>query len=116
MNPSFKIWFILVCFFCFNVQLQLGVDESYTLMVSKNNELSIVGAATIEVRVSLCSHTFDSLLISHLLVGFRLILCMVLLEGWRYAKYDMLEMSFSILIMVYTNLICINNISFHLFA
>ncbi|KAH0884851.1 hypothetical protein HID58_060947 [Brassica napus] len=31
-------------------ELQLGVDESYTLMVSKNNELSIVGAATIEAN------------------------------------------------------------------
>uniref|UniRef100_A0A1J3GJX6 Beta-hexosaminidase n=1 Tax=Noccaea caerulescens TaxID=107243 RepID=A0A1J3GJX6_NOCCA len=29
-------------------ELQLGVDESYTLMVSKMNEQSIVGAATIE--------------------------------------------------------------------
>ncbi|CAA7041411.1 unnamed protein product [Microthlaspi erraticum] len=29
-------------------ELQLGVDESYTLMVSKRNEQSIVGAATIE--------------------------------------------------------------------
>jgi hexosaminidase len=31
-------------------ELQLGVDESYTLMVSKKNEQSIVGAATIEAN------------------------------------------------------------------
>lgn len=31
-------------------ELQLGVDESYTLMVSKKNELSIVAAATIEAN------------------------------------------------------------------
>lgn len=30
-------------------QLQLGVDESYTLLVAKNDGLSIIGEATIEV-------------------------------------------------------------------
>lgn len=30
-------------------QLQLGVDESYTLLVAKNEGLSIIGEATIEV-------------------------------------------------------------------
>lgn len=32
-----------------NFQLRLGVDESYTLMVSKKNEQSIVGEAIIKV-------------------------------------------------------------------
>lgn len=33
-------------------QLQLGVDESYSLLVTKNNEHSIVGGVSIEVKLS----------------------------------------------------------------
>lgn len=77
----------MVCFFCFNDQLQLGVDESYTLMVSKKNELSIVGAATIEVCVSLCSHTFDSLLISLLACVFQANTVYGALRGLEVSKH-----------------------------
>lgn len=31
------------------LQLQLGVDESYSLLVAKNDDHSIIGEATIEV-------------------------------------------------------------------
>lgn len=34
----------------FVLQLQLGVDESYTLLVAKNDDHSIIGEATIEVN------------------------------------------------------------------
>lgn len=33
----------------FVLQLQLGVDESYSLLVAKNDDHSIIGEATIEV-------------------------------------------------------------------
>ena len=33
----------------FVMQLQLGVDESYSLLVAKNDDHSIIGEATIEV-------------------------------------------------------------------
>lgn len=42
---NLKVFFYLIA--C--VQLQLGVDESYTLFVSKNDGKSIIGEATIEV-------------------------------------------------------------------
>ncbi len=45
--------------FCY-FQLQLGVDESYTLFVAKNDGQSIIEEATIEVnlRVRDCGYSF----------------------------------------------------------
>ncbi|KAH9767861.1 Beta-hexosaminidase 1 [Citrus sinensis] len=43
-----------------NEELQLGVDESYTLLVAKNEGLSIIGEATIETFSQLCSFDYDT--------------------------------------------------------
>jgi hypothetical protein len=45
-----RVGFWFVCFF---FQLQLGVDESYTLFVLKKDGKAIVGEATIEVNCGL---------------------------------------------------------------
>ena len=45
MNLNLNAFFYLVVSF----QLQLGVDESYTFFVSKNDGQSIIGEARIEV-------------------------------------------------------------------
>lgn len=62
-------------------QLQLGVDESYTLLVAKNEGLSIIGEATIEV-----------------IFLFSCVCCIVnlLLNRWSrgYCHYDLFSVCF----------------------
>ena len=43
---------VLIVFVCvWNLQLKLGVDESYSLLLGKGNGYSIVGEVTIEVSL-----------------------------------------------------------------
>ena len=50
------------------MQLQLGVDESYTLFVAKNDGQSIIGEVTIEVNFVFDSFWCYAFLVSVLLM------------------------------------------------
>lgn len=60
-----------------SLQLQLGVDESYTLFLAKNDGQSIVGEATIEVSCGVGGYGLD--------------LAIMLFEGLWMDRLDMLD-------------------------